>query len=332
MLPVARYRYHFIALTPVQFPEWSGSVLRGAFGHALRRIACMTRQKDCTGCPLLATCPYPSIFAPPPVDNALQRLTQAPAPYVIEPADWGARRIEAGTAWHFDLVLFGRALKELPMITLAWRQAARRGLGPGDGQSELDSIERMLPTGAREKVLATPDGSLKDHRVLAPDCSALACQRLTLHFRTPLRLQDNGRAVPPARLTAVRLLMAAVRRASLIAECHASGPPNWDYPALVRLAKTILGTRNLKWQDWTRRSSRQQQSMQLGGAIGTWQLEGELTPFMPALRIGEWLHIGKETVFGLGRYDLVDSSANLASDGDPSLEPIDFTKQSDTPQ
>ena len=310
MLPIARYRFHFKALTPVQFPEWSGSVLRGAFGHALRRIACMTRQRDCAGCPLLATCPYPALFAPPPTENTLHKLTQTPAPYVIEPASWGERRLEPGTNWYFDLVLFGRALGELPLIALAWRQAARRGLGPGDGQSDLEVIESLSPDGTRETVLAGTQERVQDHSTSVPDCTPIDCRRLTLRFTTPLRLQDNGRVVPPARLSVDRLLMAVVRRASLICECHGFGAPDWDYTELSHLAKRIRSNKDLTWQDWTRRSSRQQQTMQLGGAIGTWNLEGELTPFMPMLRIGQWLHIGKETVFGLGRYDLEDILAD----------------------
>jgi hypothetical protein len=34
------------------------------------------------------------------------------------------------------------------------------------------------------------------------------------------------------------------------------------------------------------------------------KLCGNLHEFFPALYLGVWLHLGKETVFGLGRYDL----------------------------
>jgi CRISPR/Cas system endoribonuclease Cas6 (RAMP superfamily) len=45
--------------------------------------------------------------------------------------------------------------------------------------------------------------------------------------------------------------------------------------------------------------------MALGGAVGDWRLSGELAPFHPALFMGQWLGVGKETVFGLGRYRLL---------------------------
>lgn len=311
MLPLARHRLHFTATTPVHFPEWAGSVLRGGFGHALRQLACMTRQKDCTGCPLLHTCPYPALFAPPPVEHSLQRFSQPPAPYLIEPAGWGARHIAPGEAWYVDLVLMGRALRELPLIRLAWQRAAQRGLGPGDGQSDLSDIETFTVDSEE-----TPKTS----------------QQITLNFHTPLRLQDNGRAVPPEKLDAERLLMNLMRRISLLAEFHGNGSPGWNFKTLKQVAAAVDSEKHLKWQDWTRRSSRQQQTMQLGGAIGRWTLRGNLTPFLPALHLGQWLHVGKETVFGLGRYTLEETSAQTAKLPERPVQPTDFVEQSTPPQ
>ena len=111
--PLARYRLEWQASTPIHLPDFAGSMLRGAFGHALRQLACMTKQKDCAGCPLLTSCPYPAIFAPPPpASHVLQKFSQIPVPYVIEPPDWGARRIDVGETFAFHMVFIGRALRE----------------------------------------------------------------------------------------------------------------------------------------------------------------------------------------------------------------------------
>jgi CRISPR/Cas system endoribonuclease Cas6 (RAMP superfamily) len=32
--------------------------------------------------------------------------------------------------------------------------------------------------------------------------------------------------------------------------------------------------------------------------------EGDLGPFLPLLRLGELLHVGKHATFGLGRYEV----------------------------
>ncbi len=309
MLPLARYRLHWRALTPIHLPDYAGSMLRGAFGHALRRVACLTREPECGGCPLLDTCAYSAIFAPPPRTHSLQHFSQAPAPYLIEPPPWGARTLPAGAAWHFDIVLCGRSLKELPLITLAFRQALQRGIGPGDGRSELVQIDHEA---APERYLAihtAGDGHFAAHATASPSFGGHEIDQITLTLLTPLRLQDNGRALPPARLNAPTLLMAAVRRASLMAELHGVGAPGWDFPRLRQLADAIADDKHLEWKDWTRRSARQRQAMTLGGVVGTWTLRGDLAPFLPALHLGQWLHLGKETVFGLGHYRLEHTSA-----------------------
>ena len=60
--PVARYRFVFEVTSDMALPDYAGSAIRGAFGHALRRIACMTHLPSCPDCPLFQSCPYSTIF------------------------------------------------------------------------------------------------------------------------------------------------------------------------------------------------------------------------------------------------------------------------------
>ncbi len=309
MFPLARYRFEFQVTRPIRLPDYAGSMLRGAFGHALRQLACMTRQKECSGCPLTSTCPYPAIFAPlPPSDHALQKFSQIPVPYIIEPPDWGSVILETGDLLVFHLVLVGRALRDLPLIILAWRRALSRGVGAGDGTAELMRVmhcggaeaasEREIHRPENGHIAAHPQ-SINPHNT---DDENMTCA--TLHFHTPLRLQKNGHALAAEKLDARTLLMALVRRASLLSEFHANGPLINDFSGLLTRCADIRDNTNLVWRDWSRYSSRQQQKMSLGGVVGTWTLAGNLTPLAPFLRLGEWLHVGKEAAFGLGRYTL----------------------------
>lgn len=303
--PLARYRLEWQASTPIRLPDYAGSMLRGAFGHALRKLACMTKQKECAGCPLLSNCPYPAIFAPaPPAVHALQKFSQIPVPYIIEPPDWGARQVGAGKAFAFHLVLIGRALRELPLTVLAWRRAFARGVGAGDGTAELVRVVHCGDDGEAE--IHRPDnGTIAPHaQNIALNNDETAPNELTLRFITPLRLQKNGHALPPEKLDARTLLMALVRRANLLAEFHADGALVEDFASLLAASGNIQDSKHLVWRDWTRFSSRQQQKMALGGVVGDWTLSGPLAPFIPFLHLGEWLHVGKEAAFGLGRYTL----------------------------
>ncbi len=48
--------------------------------------------------------------------------------------------------------------------------------------------------------------------------------------------------------------------------------------------------------------------MSLGGVLGTVTYEGNNSEFIPFLKLGEFIHIGKGTSFGLGRYEIMKSS------------------------
>ena len=127
---------------------------------------------------------------------------------------------------------------------------------------------------------------------------------MTLEFVTPLRLQENGHAIPPNRLTPRPLLTALLRRDSLLVEYYDGKPlyTSAQFAEYAQAANEIKSRVNMEWRDWTRRSSRQQRTMQLGGSMGSWTLTGNLSPFWHTLQLGELLHVGKEASFGLGQY------------------------------
>jgi hypothetical protein len=317
--PLALCRFRLIAATPILLPEWSGSLLRGAFGHALRQLSCMTRQKDCASCPLYRTCPYPALFAPPAVEHQIQHFSQPPAPYLIEPERWGAQHLKVGDRLQFNMVLMGRALDEFPLIVEAWKRAAGRGLGPtrGDqaGTAELDHIDYLPQQGIPVALYRRGNRELTEIPLQTPLCPPRhdPC-RISLQFISPLRLQRNGHPLDSRDLKARDLLMALVRRVALLHEFHGAAPLALDFSALAHAAETISSEKELHWQDWTRYSSRQQQKMALGGVVGRWTLSGEadkLAPFFPFLHLGQWLHVGKEATFGLGGYRVEGAAAEV---------------------
>ncbi|PIW88055.1 MAG: hypothetical protein COZ94_01765, partial [Nitrospirae bacterium CG_4_8_14_3_um_filter_41_47] len=60
--------------------------------------------------------------------------------------------------------------------------------------------------------------------------------------------------------------------------------------------------KNLKWYEWERYSGRQETRLKMGGFVGEITFEGDIEPFMPFIKAGEVLHVGKGTGFGLGKY------------------------------
>ena len=50
--------------------------------------------------------------------------------------------------------------------------------------------------------------------------------------------------------------------------------------------------------------------MKMGGFVGGMRFEGDLAEFNPFLVLGEYLHIGKGTVYGLGKYEILSEEAD----------------------
>src|SRR5215469_5857767 len=195
-LPVARYRFTFRMQDDLRLPAFAGSLLRGQFGASLRRIACMTGAPLCTGCPLYRTCPYPAIFeTPAPETHSLQRFSQVPNPYVVEPPPLGTRYVPAGEILSFGMVLVGRALDQLPLIVYALQRAFSLGIGRLRARGSLVEVALEGPDGVKS-VWDAESSSIGTHEQklsipLLPDIDAV-----TLNIVTPLRLQNQGHRVP----------------------------------------------------------------------------------------------------------------------------------------
>jgi CRISPR-associated endoribonuclease Cas6 len=307
-LPVARYRFVFRMQDEIRLPEYSGSLLRGQFGAALRRTACMTGLRNCSPCPLYRTCPYPAIFeTPPPAKHSLQRFSQVPNPYIIEPPALGLRDIPVGEKLSFCLVLVGRALDQLPLIAYAMQHAFARGVGRTRARGELEDIVLECHESA-SSVWGPESMRLEPHEPALtipdfPDTEAIALQ-----IETPLRLQNQGHPIACDALRPRTLFTALMRRTALLLEFHATSEGlAGNATHLAAVADRLDDERCLQWKDWKRFSSRQQQEMTLGGVVGQWKLRGDLTELLPWFWLGQWLHVGKNATMGLGRYSLADA-------------------------
>lgn len=302
-LPVIRLYFEAKTLGMLKLPDYTGSMLRGAFGHAFRRLSCMTRAKTCNGCPLLVTCPYSLIFET--AANSQQVLAdsvQAPKPYSIEPPPHGYQRLQQGDPFGFAMVLYGHAAQQLPLIILAWERALERGLGSDQQACKLVSVHMGNP----DMPIYTPGSQIHLHPATAAANSLdwSGRQQAILHFATPLRLQRQGKVLGMRELDPRTLIVTLARRYQMLTSAWQPNAPTLDFRQIGELASQLQMETRLHWLDFERYSSRQQQTTPLGGLVGELQLTGNLEPLASLLELGQTLHIGKETTFGLGGYQL----------------------------
>jgi len=293
-LPVAHYRFTARVSDTLMLPHYSGSLLRGQFGAALRHVACMTHLATCPGCPLLQTCPYSRLFETP--------VQQRANPYVLEPPS-GSMELQTGDSLEFGLTLVGQARDQLALVIFALQRALARGLTKLRVPAELLQVDWVDAANTPHTVWTNAMPVLQEHPAeLVFDASTRTLpSEITLHIYTPMRLQHQGHPLRADELTPHILLANLARRTVALLAWHGAAPP------IAALGQHLRDARQLRWYDWTRYSSRQQQEMTLGGVLGTWTLHGNaevLEQIFPWLWLGQWLHVGKNTTMGMGGYRL----------------------------
>lgn len=304
-IPYLRLRFVLRSEGKAFLPPFKGSLLRGAFGHALRCATCSRGLgHECRDCFLRRACLYTRLFEtfvegePPPF---LKGLPTSPRPYVFEPLT-EATDFEPGDPLVFDLLLFGQATDLAAHALLAVERMAGGGLGARRFPFVLDRVGVLQPGGGWQEVYQEGRAMPALGRVAPRFPSAAPVEeRITLEFLTPTRLQVQGRLVEEPGFRA--LAFAMLRRTLELAWFHLPGVEiDWHFRPLLDLASQVSVTgSDLRWQELHRYSNRQGRKISLGGFVGTLELEGDLAPFGPLLRTAEILHLGKETTFGLGR-------------------------------
>ncbi len=303
----ARFRLEMTAVGRLRLPPYKGSTFRGAFGHTFKRLVCVKRDLDCATCLICDQCVYYYVFETPFSGAGDRRgYALAPHPFVIEPPEETREIYEPGAELRVGLVLVGRALDYLPYFIYAFEEVGRRGLGAGRGQAALQRVVALgrEPSDDRCIYQAGAGQLASDYPVGVGAPDVAVGTRLRLRLCTPVRLKAEGHYI--RRLDFPLLVRALLRRVSDLARFHCGAELDLDYRQWIECAAEVQQVAaGVRWHDWERYSQRQEQKMKLGGLVGDVEFAGKWGPFLPLLRLGAHLHVGKGTSFGLGRYEIL---------------------------
>lgn len=297
--PLAVYQFRVQIDSDLVLPRFASSLLRSVFGCTLKHLVCSGHGLD-KPCP--EQCAYRVLFAP--VNQPGARFTDAAPPLIFRfPL---IDKISQQDYLAFSMVLFGPALDYLPLITDVWRRAFEQGIGHSRKTGRLSSVAVQLPGGLWQPIYDGTAGLFLPHQpeLVLPDDSAW--DRLKLRVETPVRLMSAGKLLPREALTNDTLGKALLRRIRQVSQTYLHQPvPDWlqfqSWFAQVSL-KAVLQPVAL-----SRYSSRQKQSMRLTGYLGEIHLQGVPRELYSWLALGQYLHLGKNSVMGLGQYCLVHS-------------------------
>jgi hypothetical protein len=308
-LACARFRLVLEAIEPLRLSAFAGATLRGGFGHVFKRTVCVWPPGDCARCLLRRSCAYPYVFetSPPAGAQRLRNLDQVPRPFVIEPPE-DSRQYQPGERFDFRLVLIGRGIDYLPYFVFTFQRLGERGLGRDLGRYRLVEVHAETPAGSHA-VFDAATGTLAPpgERTTFVGLPLPERHRLTVHFLTPLRLRQQG--MVRREVVFQDLVRALLRRLSSLIYFHCGGELQADFRGLIDQASTIRTVRSaLTWRDQDRFSGRQRQRIDMGGLVGRVEYEVDKEelwePYLPLLTAGEWVHVGKGCVMGLGKYRL----------------------------
>jgi len=306
-VPYLRLRCTLCAQEEALLPSFKGSMLRGAFGRALRRSVCvMGPQQPCAACGLRAACHYTRLFEtfiegePPPF---LKGQTAAPRPFVFEAED-ERRHFAPGDPLRFDLLLFGSAVGLQTLAAVAVTRMAEHGLGERRRRFTAEEISFQDASGGFRPLFSAGRPSLEGPAPpLLPPRNGLPEGEIVLCFRTPARLKAGGHLLRTLGFRGLVFRMLA--RTLELAHFFGRETIDWEIQPFLRQAEGVrVVEQDLAWRDLKRYSARQGTEMSMGGFVGSLRLAGDLAPFATLLRTAEIVHIGKGTTFGLGRVEI----------------------------
>ena len=261
---LSKYRFTLEAIDDISLPAYKGSTFHGGFGHALMKISPTW---------------YRYFFEP-----GLNKKGDWPKPFVLLPPLDELEHYPKGHLFYLELTLIGEATQHYAIAQAAIEYLGMQmGLGYELGKYKIIDIEHSQPE------FQNPNKA----------------QQITLHLATRLRLKTNNRLLrqtPDFQSLITRLLgrVKTLEKAYMNTEIETH-----DHQILITQAKKIkIQKSHIQWDDWDRFSGSQRKWMKFGGLMGEVSYKGDLQPFMNVLRLGEWLHIGNKTSFGLGKYEM----------------------------
>ncbi|WP_417533682.1 hypothetical protein [Marinobacterium stanieri] len=262
-----------ISATPqraMHLPVHPGSMLRGAFGHALLDRYCLcsdTAEHD-------PSCIYQHLFEGQRADSQ----DGIPA-LVISPVDAG-RTLQHGELFRFRLTLIGLSDILAQAVLSALNTALARGLGDKQVPCHVHSIRSVLSQ------------------------VNLAYRGVRVSLTTPWLVKHRGKQLNADQLRLHDVIIALAQRQRKVARHFGLSFDLPDNHTLLALADRLPCTVSLREVSWLRQSSRQGRKHPLRGVMGfmeTGRIGQEDADILGSvLANGVALHGGGKTSFGLG--------------------------------
>lgn len=259
------------------------SGVRGIWGRALKSLFCSTGAADCEGCGV-ENCGYAVLF------ESREAGTEQYRPYVIQ------ARFVPPSHIYTRFKFFGWVNDHYEMLirsilSLDGKEVRVAGRSCG--------LSLMQISDTRKNLIYERGAS----RISVPKMRRLAYKpeevsELELKFITPLRQKSGGKLSRSFQWEPfAKSLIGRVRYVNQ--HYNQGGLP---IPQMIDIEGVKVSQEETFWSEKIRKSLRQNSKMSLGGLLGTITLSGVSPEMVAILKLGQYLHAGKQCSFGNGEY------------------------------
>jgi len=227
----------------------------------------------------------------------------APHPFVIEPPLINREQeYKKGQSVTFHFILISDSLKLLPYFIHTVKKIGEVGLGKYRSKFELqkvwvDSNSEKIDIYSKNKRTLSLEYPVKKYSYFTD--MTTSSDTLKIQIITPVRMKHKGHLVRSIEFPII--VTNLLRRITSFDQ--GKSKDSVEIKDMINKSKEVKKIYDItKWADYERYSFRQKSRMKLGGLIGEVHFQGSFNLFYPYLKVGEYIHLGKNTSFGLGKY------------------------------
>lgn len=306
---VARYQIILSVGKPgLEIRTHPGARLFEGLRICLRKLVCTSGEAECFRCGLHKSCAYPALF---PVVSARGLLLSGTLPpsFVVEPPRDLRTRYRMGDPLVIGIVVVGRAIEFFPHLVASLRELGKASIPQSLGKYRVAGVLAVHPfTGRHQLLYSSESGFLRGIDMSARASEAFHCvgdldpERLALEFITLTCLEHGHRLVRQAEFHI--LMRNLLKRIAALNHFYHDTPLDVDAATTVEKSRFVYReTDQTRWIQPTRYiASRDVPQVPAAGMVGRVVYAGKLAPFLPFIKLGEVIHVGRGAEYGLGHY------------------------------
>ncbi|NLO98648.1 MAG: CRISPR system precrRNA processing endoribonuclease RAMP protein Cas6 [Peptococcaceae bacterium] len=264
-----------------KLPPFLGSTLRGAIGQALLKDKLL----------------YDFLFNNKSLSHGKKDI---PNPYLLDLPDTNQFEFKPEEELTFKILLFGEAFEYTQAIVNALKEK-ELGLGAARYPFKLKQVKHEI-----DQRIIWKDGNYYEEAVcsfLLPYRTLSNVTRVILRTLTPLRIRRNGQLLTD--IDFVTVIRNITNRLATLTSRYGGWVDEVEVQRIQNLAYQVeIVHSNFALVDLARYSNRLGEKMDFSGLMGSIEVQGDLTPFVPWLFAAQTLHLGRNTTFGMGKIEV----------------------------